>query len=55
VQHPEWKIFQLIDHSIDCDFGALYGPGFSVLDNLNPFSVFAAEGSAVSVLQKRKL
>lgn len=49
------EIFPLIDHSSDCDFGALSGPGFSVLDNVKPVSVFVAEGSVVSVLQKRKL
>jgi len=55
VQHPPWKIFPVKKYLIDCDFGALYGPEFSSLQYVKPNSVFVAAGSAVSVLQKRKL
>lgn len=55
VQHPAWKIFPVKNYLIDCDFGALYGDSFSNLTNTKPHSVFVAEGSAVSVLEKRNL
>lgn len=55
VQHPPWNIFPVNDYKIDCDFGSLYGPEFSILENLEPNTVFVAEGSAVTILQKRRL
>lgn len=55
VQHPPWKIFQVKDYLIDCDFGAMYGDGFSDLPNTKPNSVFVAEGSEIAVLKKRNL
>ena len=55
VQHPAWRVFNVKDHCIDCDFGSLYGADFSGLQTTRPNSVFMAEGSAVSVLKKRKL
>ena len=55
VQHPAWEVYPVKNYLIDCDFGALYGPAFSVLENATPNSVFVAKGSAVSVLKKRVL
>lgn len=55
VQHPPWKIFPVKEHLINCDFGALYGAEFSILDKVKPASVFVAEGSAILVMKKRKL
>ena len=55
VQHPAWKIFPVKDYLIDCDFTSLYGTAFSALQHVKPNSVFVAEGSAISVLKKRKL
>lgn len=55
VEHPSWKIFQVIDSSIDCDFGSLYGAPFSSLTSKSPDSVFAAEGSEIIVRKGKKL
>lgn len=55
VQHPPWKIFPVKKYLVDCDFGALYGDQFASLEHTKPSSVFVAEGSAVTVLKKRKL
>jgi uncharacterized protein YqjF (DUF2071 family) len=55
VQHRAWRVYQVKDHLINCDFGSLYGPGFAFLQQSSPASVFMAEGSAIAVLQKRKL
>ncbi len=55
VQHPAWNIFPVKNYIVDCDFGSLYGDSFSALTTARPASVLVAEGSAVSVLQKRNL
>ncbi|MBK7433882.1 MAG: DUF2071 domain-containing protein [Chitinophagaceae bacterium] len=55
VQHPAWRVFGVKVFLVDCDFGSLYGPVFSGLSHATPHSVLVAEGSAVTVLKKRKL
>ncbi|MEP7255521.1 MAG: DUF2071 domain-containing protein [Ferruginibacter sp.] len=55
VQHPAWKVYRVKNYLIDCDFTSLYGTAFSALQHSKPNSVFVAEGSAISVLKKRKL
>ncbi len=55
VQHSAWKVFPVKKYCIDCNFGSLYGSEFATLDQTKPNSVFVAEGSAISVLKKRKL
>ena len=55
VQHPAWKVHPVKNYSIDCDFTAVYGEAFAFLQNAIPHSVFMAEGSAVTVLHKRRL
>ncbi len=55
VQHPAWRVYNVNSFMIDCDFGSVYGESFAFLNNAKPNSVFVAEGSAVSVLKKRKL
>lgn len=54
VKHPRWLVHEVTDYSIQCDFGALYGPAFGWLKNVNPEAVFLAEGSAVEVDWKRE-
>ena len=49
VQHPRWLVYPIRSHSIQADFGALYGPVFASLDAANPANVLLAEGSAISV------
>jgi uncharacterized protein YqjF (DUF2071 family) len=55
VAHPRWDIYGVEHYRIDCDFGGLYGAGFSELAGRVPESVFLAEGSAVSVYIKRNV
>ena len=55
VQHPAWKVYKVKNYLVDCDFASIYGNEFSVLQETKPNSVFVAEGSAISVLKKRKL
>lgn len=55
VQHPAWKVFPVKNFRIDCDFMSLYGEDFSHLQHAGPDFVLVAQGSAVSVLKKRKL
>lgn len=53
INHPGWKINEVLDHEINCDFKKMYGADFEFLNKLNPDSVILAEGSAVSVKWKR--
>ena len=55
VKHPGWEIYPVRSYSIDCDFKNLYGNDFAILQHQQPESVFLAEGSAVSVYNKRIL
>jgi uncharacterized protein len=49
VLHPRWMIYPIQQHSIDVDFGALYGNGFAFLTTSQPESVLLAEGSEIEV------
>ena len=53
LQHPSWKINTVIDTKIDCDFKAMYGEAFSILNETKPEAVFIAEGSSVKIEWKR--
>lgn len=53
VDHPRWQVNKVIDHSIQCDFNAMYGSHFSFLANQQPHSVIIAEGSPITVKWKR--
>jgi uncharacterized protein YqjF (DUF2071 family) len=53
LQHPSWKINPVLKTQINCDFRAMYGESFSVLDHTEPEAVFIAEGSSVKVEWKR--
>ena len=53
INHQSWKINQVIDHSIDCDFEKMYGPDFAFLNSQQADHVILAEGSDVSVKWKR--
>ena len=55
VAHPRWDIYPLTASTVDCDFGALYGPAFASLEQQQPQSVFLAEGSPVEIYPKRQL
>jgi len=53
LQHPSWKVCKMLNYNINCDFSAMYGPAFSVLNTTKPTAVFLAKGSSVSVDWKR--
>ncbi len=53
LQHPSWKISDVVDSEINCDFEAMYGKSFSILNQIKPAAVFIADGSAVGIEWKR--
>ncbi len=53
IYHPSWRINKVVQHTIQCDFKAMYGTDFEVLNLLTPQSVLIAEGSVVEVNWKR--
>ena len=53
LQHPSWKVSEVIDYEIDCDFETMYGKSFAVLNLTKPEAVFIADGSAVGIEWKR--
>lgn len=55
VTHPKWSAYQVLSHQIDVDFGSIYGREFEVLSQSKPKSVMLAEGSAITVENKRKI
>ncbi len=55
VQHPRWDIFPVLNYTIDCDFGALYGKEFSFLTDAKPSSVIMAKGSEVKIFSKKMI
>lgn len=55
VAHPRWEIFNVTGHTVDCDFGALYGEEFSLLNETELESVFMVKGSEIRVHQKKLL
>jgi hypothetical protein len=54
VTHPRWNIYEVLEYQINVDF-ATYGEQFSHLNKATPESVMLAEGSAITVENKRKL
>lgn len=55
VKHPPWKVYPVKHYLVDCDFAGLYGDHFSALKHTTPNAVLVAEGSAISIMQKRNL
>lgn len=55
VRHPRWEVYQVTDFEVNVDFKANYGEDFAFLSDQKPFSVMLAEGSEVSVENKRTL
>lgn len=50
VTHPKWLVHPVQDFKIDVDFGSVYGADFSFLAQVQPESVFLAEGSPIKVM-----
>ncbi|MDB5202820.1 MAG: uncharacterized protein JWQ27_2229 [Ferruginibacter sp.] len=55
VKHPRWRVFPVIEYTVNTDFAGLYGDAFAALKDSVPASVFVAQGSAISVGNKRRL
>ncbi len=55
VQHPRWEVYPVKSYAVDVDFANIYGAEFDFLKNEKSVSVFLAEGSAISVMQGRKI
>lgn len=55
VTHPKWKSYDVLDYRIDVDFGEVYGSDFEFLNTQKPSSVMLAEGSNITVENKRKI
>ena len=53
VKHPSWKVYPIKKAAINVDFGMTYGKEFDFLNNEQPTSVMLAEGSQISVGNKR--
>lgn len=53
VKHPSWKVYEVKNAKIDVDFKVNYGDDFSSLNFKDPISVMLAEGSEISVGNKR--
>jgi hypothetical protein len=55
VTHPRWDGYKVIEHRIKVNFKEVYGTDFTCLNTLEPTSVMLAEGSEITVENKRKL
>lgn len=55
VTHPKWKTYQILDYKIAVDFGEVYGTKFNFLNTVQPNSVMLAEGSEITVENKKTL
>jgi uncharacterized protein YqjF (DUF2071 family) len=53
VRHPSWNVHPVKKYFLDCDFSALYGKRFSFLQHKDPSSVFLADGSEITIFQKK--
>ncbi|MBT6515041.1 MAG: DUF2071 domain-containing protein [Crocinitomicaceae bacterium] len=53
VTHPTWKTYPINHYVIDVDFAAVYGKSFGALSSKEPASVMLAEGSQITVENKR--
>lgn len=55
VTHPRWEAYEVTGFNIDVDFGAVYGQEWAFLNHAQPASVMLAEGSEITVENKRLL
>lgn len=55
VCHASWEHFKVTDFNIEVDFEQTYGAAFAILNQTPPDSVMMAQGSRISIENKRKL
>jgi len=53
VKHPSWQVYPVKKAAINVDYGLTYGDKFEFLNQQQPASVMLAEGSEISVGNKR--
>ncbi len=53
VKHPSWQVYPVKKAAINVDYGLTYGDEFEFLNKQQPASVMLAEGSEISVGNKR--
>ncbi len=53
VTHPRWEIYPVRDYEIAVDFGHCYGRDWEFLNMATPRSVMLAEGSEITVENRR--
>jgi len=55
VTHPKWEHYIVKNHEIDVDFKLNYGEEFEMLNQIQPKSVMLAEGSMITVENKKEI
>lgn len=55
VTHPKWMVYQVENYEINVDFGLVYGKEFEFMNSLTPTSVMLAEGSEITVENKKTI
>ena len=55
VDHPVWDVYPVRSYSLDLDFGTVYGPEWSFLQDATPVSTVLAVGSAIAVHPKGRM
>jgi uncharacterized protein YqjF (DUF2071 family) len=55
VAHPRWQIYPIQNYEVDVDFATVYGADFAFLQDMQPASVYLAEGSEIIVRQGAKI
>jgi uncharacterized protein YqjF (DUF2071 family) len=55
VTHPKWQAYPVQSFEIDVDFEQVYGHDFAILNTQEPVSVMLAEGSLITVENKRRI
>lgn len=53
VTHPKWEVYEVNKHIVTTDFGICYGHNFRFLNEQSPISVMLAEGSKITVENRR--
>ena len=53
VTHPRWDVYEVSECEISVNYGPVYGEDFAELSNQEPASVMLAEGSQITVENKK--
>lgn len=55
VEHPKWKLRDVVSSEIEVDFAKVYGEGYAFLSDQQPYSRLFASGSEISVYTGSRL